>query len=149
MGNEEMWIGYWLIKSVRLLNKFHDNKLQKYDLTSSQVAVLQKLWGEDGKTQKKLQENLELTPASVSGILDTLANKGFIFRRQDKIDSRVNRIYLTEEGTKLEKLCYEIINEIEESISEGFSEDEIKIYIAWTKKIHANICKNHGEGCLK
>ncbi|MBU3177912.1 hypothetical protein KPL47_16400 [Clostridium estertheticum] len=48
MGNEEMWIGYWLTKSVRLLNKFHDNKLQKYDLTSSQVAVLQKLWGEDG-----------------------------------------------------------------------------------------------------
>ena len=33
MGNEEMWLGYWLTKSVRLLNKFHDNKLQKYDLT--------------------------------------------------------------------------------------------------------------------
>ena len=104
MGNEEMWLGYWLTKSVRLLNKFHDNKLQKYDLTSSQVAVLQKLWGEDGKTQKQLQENLGLTPASVSGILDTLANKGFIVRKHDEIDSRVNRIYLTLEGAKLEKL---------------------------------------------
>ena len=145
MGNEEMWIGYWLIKSARLLNKFYDNKLQKYDLTSSQVAVLQKLWGEDGKTQKKLQENLELTPASVSWILDTLANKGFILRKQDEIDCRVNRIYLTEEGAKIEKLCYEITNEIEESISEGFSEDEIKIYMAWTKKIHANTCKCMGK----
>ena len=146
MGNEEMWIGYWLAKSVRLLNKLHDNKLQKYDLTSSQVAVLQKLWGEDGKTQKQLQENLELTPASVSGILDTLGSKGFVVRKHDEVDSRVNRIYLTEEGAKLEKLCYEIIDEIEESISEGFSEDEIKIFIAWTKKIHGNICKSDAKG---
>ena len=105
MGKEEMWIGYWLKKSVRLLDKLHDEKLQKYDLTSSQVAVLQKLWGDDGKTQKQLQENLELTPASVSGILDTLANKGFIVRKHDKVDSRVNRIYLTDEGTRSEKLC--------------------------------------------
>lgn len=149
MGKEDMWIGYWLNKSVRLLNKFHDDKLGKYDLTSSQVAVLRKLWGEDGKTQKQLRENLELTPASVSGILDTLANKGFIVRKQDEIDSRVNRIYLTEEGAKLEKLCYEIIEEIEESISEGFSEDEIKIFIAWTRKIRGNISKNDTKGYLK
>ena len=143
MGNEEMWLGYWLTKSVRLLNKFHDNKLQKYDLTSSQVAVLQKLWGEDGKTQKQLQQNLGLTPASVSGTLDTLANKGFIVRKHDDLDSRINRIYLTVEGTKLEKLCYDIINEIEETISEGFSNDEIKIFIEWTKKMHKNILKNN------
>lgn len=149
MGNEEMWLGYWLTKSVRLLNKFHDNKLQKYDLTSSQVAVLQKLWGEDGKTQKQLQENLGLTPASVSGILDTLANKGFIVRKHDEIDSRVNRIYLTLEGAKLEKLCHDIINEIEKTISEGFTCDEIKIFIAWTKKIHKNICKNDIKSTLK
>lgn len=141
MGIEEMWIGYWLKKSVRLLNKLHDNKLQKYDLTSSQVAVLQKLWGEDGKTQKQLQENLELTPASVSGILDTIANKGFIVRKHDKIDCRINRIYLTDEGVKLEKLCYRIIDEIEEQISEGLTQDEIKIYISWTKRIHKNICR--------
>jgi len=142
MGKEEMWIGYWLKKSVRLLDKLHDEKLQKYDLTSSQVAVLQKLWGDDGKTQKQLQENLELTPASVSGILDTLANKGFIVRKHDKVDSRVNRIYLTDEGTRSEKLCYEMIDEIEETISDGFSEDEVKIFIAWTRKIHNNISKS-------
>jgi DNA-binding MarR family transcriptional regulator len=134
-------MGYWLKKSARMLDKFHDAKLQKQGLTFSQTAVLRELWIQDGKTQKQLQGNLELTPATISGVLDTLENKAFIVRKQDEIDSRVNRIYLTQEGAKLEKVCCQIIDEMEQSIAEGFSEDEVKIFIAWAKKIQQNICK--------
>ncbi len=138
-NNSEKWMGYWLRKVVRNMNNLHDQKLQQYDLTSSQVSVLCQLWNKDGLTQKEIQENLNLRPASVSGLVDTLSNKGFIVRKHDGEDARLKRLYLTEEGTSVKDLSIEIIKELENTITKGFSEDEKVIFICWMKKLYNNL----------
>lgn len=138
-NNSEKWMGYWIRKVVRKMNTLHDQKLQQYDLTSSQVSVLCQLWNKDGLTQKEIQEKLNLRPASVSGLVDTLSNKGFIVRKHDGEDARLKRLYLTEEGTRVKDLSIEIIKEIEDTITEGFSDDEKVIFICWMKKLYNNL----------
>lgn len=135
----EDWLGYWINKVERAINNIHDKKLQQYDLTVSQVSVLCQLWSKDGLTQKEIQENLNLRPASVSGLVDVLLRKGFIDRKQDDQDARFKRLYLTEEGRRLKKLSLEVIEEIEDIISQGFSEEEKVIFILWMRRLYNNL----------
>lgn len=138
-NNPELRYGYWIRKVVRDMTNIHDEKLMKYDLTSSQVSVLCQLWHKDGLTQKEIQESLNLKAASVSGLVDTLTSKGVIVRTQDPEDARVKRLYLTEKGENLRHLSFEAIKEIESILTHGFSEDEKLIFISWMKKIYNNI----------
>ncbi|GIM29498.1 MarR family transcriptional regulator [Clostridium polyendosporum] len=135
----EDWIGCWINKVERAINNIHDKKLQQYDLTVSQVLVLHQLWNKDGLTQKEIQKNLNLRPASVSGLVDMLLRKGFIDRKQDDQDARFKRLYLTEEGRRLKDLSLEVIKEIEHIISQGFSEEEKVIFILWMRKLYNNL----------
>lgn len=135
----DQWIGTWIKKISRAMNCVHDQKLEKYGLTLSQVAVLIQLWKKDGITQKDVQENLDLRPASVTGLVDVLTEKGFIVRRQDEEDGRLKRLYLTDAGRKLEDLSTNIIEEIEEAMTQGFSVDEKVIFLSWLKKVYDNL----------
>lgn len=137
--NPELHYGHWIRKIIRKINSIYDHRLQQYDLTGSQLSVLFQLWKKDGLTQKDIQENLNIRPASVSGLVDTLSSKGFIVRKQDDEDARIKRLYLTEEGIKLNDLCIEIIEEIEVTITQGFSEDEKIILMSWLKKLYGNL----------
>jgi MarR family transcriptional regulator, organic hydroperoxide resistance regulator len=137
--NPEQHYGHWIRKIIRRINNIYDKKLQRYDLTGSQISVLFQLWEKDGLTQKEIQENLHIRPASVSGLVDTLSGKKFIVRKQDDEDARIKRLYLTEEGIKLRSLCIDIIKEIEVTITQGFSEDEKVILMSWMKKLYKNL----------
>lgn len=135
----EDWLGYWIKKVERAMNNIHDKKLNQYDLTSSQVLILSQLWKKDGLTQKEIQENLNLKPASVSGLVDILLKKGFIDRKHDEEDARFKRLYLTEEGRKLKGVSLEVLKEVEHIISKDFSKEEELILICWMKKLYNNL----------
>lgn len=135
----EDWIGYWIKNIEKAINNVYDKKLQQYDLTVSQALVLCQLWNKDGLTQKEIQQNLNLKPASVSGLVDILFKKGFIDRKQDDKDARFKRLYLTDEGHRLENLSLQVLKEIESIISQGFSEEEKIILISWMKKLYTNL----------
>lgn len=139
IDNPEQHYGYWIRKVVRAMNNLFDEKLLKYDLTSSQFSVLCQLWHKNGLTQKDIQEHLNLRAASVSGLVDTLSSKGLILRSQDSEDARVKRLYLTEKGLGLKNISSEIIKEIEAILAQGFSDDERIIFTSWMKKIYSNI----------
>lgn len=132
-------LGYWINKIERTMKNIHDRKLIKYDLTLSQTTILHQLWHKEGLTQKEIQENLSLRGASVSGMVETLLNKGLIERKQDLEDGRYKRLYLTEDGRRLEKRSMEVIREVEGYLIKGFTEDEKLIFASWLKKLYMNI----------
>jgi len=135
----DKYMGYWINKVGRTIKTIHDKKFEKYGITLSQGAILHQFWHKDGLTQKEIQENLNLRGASVSGLVDILFKKGLISRRQDEEDARYKRLYLTEEGHKLGVLCAGVIKEVEDEISQGFSEEEKLIFVSWLKKLYSNL----------
>ena len=72
-----------------------------HGLTVPQFDVLATLWHGEGITQQELAERLLVTKGNVVGLIDRVGAAGWVERRPDPEDRRVNRLYLTADGKKL------------------------------------------------
>ncbi|WP_086348121.1 MarR family winged helix-turn-helix transcriptional regulator [Candidatus Enterococcus clewellii] len=64
----------------------------------TQQLVLDLLLEEDGMTQGVLAELLDIRPSSLTEILNKLAQRGEIERREDPNDKRIKQVFITEKG---------------------------------------------------
>ncbi len=85
---------------------------------------LHHLWEQEGLTQSQLVENLCVQPATVSKMLDRMEKGGLVIRRPDVEDSRVSRVFLTEEGRKLQNAVGRVWEQQEQRITAGLSMEE-------------------------
>lgn len=77
---------------------------QQYDITPVQSHALLFLAHEGAIrdiTQRDLEHELRLKPSTVTGIVDRLAEKGYLVRRPSERDGRCRLLSLTEEGLRL------------------------------------------------
>lgn len=75
--------------------------LGAYGLSVAQFDVLATLLHGEGITQQELSERLLVTKGNVVGLVDRVSAAGWIERRPDPDDRRVNRLYLTDAGRAL------------------------------------------------
>lgn len=132
-------LGYWIKRTCRNITNIHDQKLTKLNLTASQVGVLAQLWQTDQLPQKEIQQNLDIRPATLTSLVDTLVVKGYVVRESDQEDARVKRIFLTEEGRALEQSCLAIHKEMEDLLREWFTSEEVSLFLSWMKRMHQNL----------
>ena len=78
-----------------LLNKTQNSvlihfrsKLNEYNVTPVQYAVLKCLWDEDMLSPKQISQEISLDASTVTGILDRLENKNLIRRTPSSTDRR-------------------------------------------------------------
>jgi DNA-binding MarR family transcriptional regulator len=98
----------WEVKVVVALLDFQSRlerclsgRLSAQGMTLAQYDVLMTLCHGDGITQQELAERLLVTKANVVGLIDRVSAAGWVERRPDPEDRRVNRLYLTDAGRKL------------------------------------------------
>ena len=120
----------WEVKVVVALFQFQ-NRLERrlaevlgpLGLTLPQFDVLMTLCHGDGITQQELAEWLLVTKANVVGLIDRVGAAGWVERRPDAEDRRVNRLFLTDAGCKLAAEAqpgqYAIVREIFGRLDEG------------------------------
>ncbi|WP_374764713.1 MarR family winged helix-turn-helix transcriptional regulator [Yunchengibacter salinarum] len=70
-------------------------------LTASQYLVLQLLQREPGVTNRRLSEDVSLSQATVTSLLEKLSARGLIRRERGKTDLRRLEVYLTDDGSAL------------------------------------------------
>jgi DNA-binding MarR family transcriptional regulator len=92
-------------------------------------------------SQKMIAEKLDVTPAAVTGILKRLENDGYISRTLGN-DNRFNEIKITEKGRATVKFSREMFESADKSLFDGFSEEELDMYITCLEKIKKNL-KDH------
>lgn len=73
-------------------------QLRPYGLTNMQHLVLEGLWYQEGMTASQLGKLLILDKATLSGVLERMADTGWIIKIQDTKDGRVQRIYPSEKA---------------------------------------------------
>jgi len=78
--------------------------------------------------QKDIEAEFSINRATASKMLSLMENKKLIKRINDSSDSRLKHIVLESRGMELQKLCCYIRAEIESMLTEGFSEEEIKVF---------------------
>jgi DNA-binding MarR family transcriptional regulator len=117
-------IVYLLAKAYQRAHAFAKKRLAAYGITPIQQLVLAGLCREEGISAGDLGKRLTLDPATLSGILDRLAERGWIDKQADPGDKRILRIYLTDEARKLEPKLMEERDRANEEILRNLSFEE-------------------------
>lgn len=81
-------LGYLLNTSARLIKRNLDIQLKKYEITSSQWAVLKLLSTEDNLSQAEIAEKTNTDRATCGAIIDKLISKKLIRKELSNNDRR-------------------------------------------------------------
>jgi DNA-binding MarR family transcriptional regulator len=87
---------FLLAKAYQRASATFKKELQEYGLTPVQNLVIQALHEEEGLSAGELGKRLLLDNATLSGILDRLADNGWISKEWDDTDKRFLKIKLTQ-----------------------------------------------------
>ena len=97
-SDDERHIGFLISDVARLMRTAFDRRVRKLGLTRSQWLVINRLYRRPGATQSELAEMLEVEKATAGRMVDRMEKKGWVVRRADAGDRRVNRLHLTQEA---------------------------------------------------
>jgi DNA-binding MarR family transcriptional regulator len=90
-------LGFLVHDVARLMRVAYDRRAKALGLTRSQWWVLNNLYFNDGITQSKLADLLDIEKPTLGRLLDRLEVKGWIARQADRHDRRAKRVHLTGE----------------------------------------------------
>lgn len=96
--SEERYLGFLISDAARLQRTVFDRRVRKLGFTRSQWLVLRRLGHQPGASQSELAEVMEVEKATAGRMIDKLEENGWLERRADESDRRINRIYMTVRG---------------------------------------------------
>lgn len=121
---------------TRFLNQHF--KAAGIDITKEQWTVLAVLWQQDGISQQAIADETGRDKPSTTRLLDNLEKLGYIERRPDHTDRRINNIHLTRAGINSEKRIMKAVEETFALLSAGISDKEQETI----RKVFNTIYKN-------
>lgn len=116
--------------------------LTEIGLYAGQEMFLWHLWRQDGLTQSQMVERMCVQPPTVSKMLDRLERTGLVERRPDSEDSRISRVYLTEQGHRSQRAVRDIWTDLEQRITEGLNVEERIVLRRLLLHVHGNLTRN-------
>ncbi len=119
-----------------LLQSFRNNNIP---LTREQWSILAVLWKQDGCSQQTLANETYRDKPSITRLLDKMEKDDLVLRKADKEDRRLNLIFLTPKGKSLEDKAFEIVNDIEATVTKGLSPEQVANLKETIKVILSNI----------
>lgn len=111
--------------------RYLNQVLKPYSLTSGEVGFLMSLYQAEGQTQEELSTALVIDKAATARALKVLIDKGFVTRTQDERDKRCNRIHLTEHAKALEAELTNRVRRWNQNLTERLG-----------KELYEQICAN-------
>lgn len=110
-----------------LLHRFISQNFKRdgIELTREQWSVLAVLWKNDGCSQQVIADETSRDKPSVTRLIDNLVKEGYVERRNDEKDRRLNLIFLTEKGKEIEASVLDSVNETIGIATKGLSEEQI------------------------
>ena len=130
-------IAIWL-KFVNLeCDKLSTTVLEPYDLTLTQYKILKFLLLRPIGTvrQVDIEQYFYIRNPTVTRVLQNLEKKGLIERECNPDDNRSKIISLTEKAKSMEKLLYQLGDELEEKLTSNLTLEDKKELLRLLKKI--------------
>jgi len=99
-------------------------QLKPFGLTNMQHLVLEGLWYEKGITAAELGKLLILDKATLSGVLDRMVEGGWLLKKQDPEDKRVNRLFPSDKASRMKSELIELRKIANKKLLTGFNPEE-------------------------
>jgi DNA-binding MarR family transcriptional regulator len=130
---------FTLAELNRLLRAYADKEAALFGITRAQWAVLARVERSEGMKQTELAELMEMQPISLTRLIDKLCEQGWIERRGDVADRRVNRLYLRKPGRQLLGKLSGLRSELTATALDGIHPADAHRLLAQLEQIKENV----------
>ncbi|MCA0972812.1 MarR family transcriptional regulator [Halobacillus litoralis] len=131
--------GYNIHVVSHFLQNIYNERLGEHGLTHAQSKVIFFLAKYGEQSQTELQNRLFIRPSSMNGIIESLLKHDRITKKASEKDKRTKLIALTDAGLDLKESITEIIETIEEQLTDGITEEEQKTVVSIMKRMQENM----------
>src|ERR1700749_3129558 len=138
-GSVDMHLLFTLGEVQRLVRAYAEKQAASYGITRAQWAVLAKVERAEGMKQTELAEQMEMQPITLTRLIDRLCDNGWIERRSDDTDRRVNRLYLRKAAPPLLGKLSGLRSELTAAALEGISPSDAHRLLAQLEEIKENV----------
>lgn len=129
---------------ARLLRWEFERRAQAVGLTRSQWSVIVLLLREDGAHQRDLAGMSDVTPISMSGLLQRLERDSWVVRTNDPADRRAKRIFLTAKIKPVLEEILMVVKEVRATALNGLSDVERAQLISLMLRVRHNMSSIDG-----
>ena len=150
MPNTEEHVGVMISDIARLMRTVFDRRVRGLGLTRAQWLVLTRLHRRPGASQSELADMMEVEKASAGRMIDRLETKGWVERRSQQGDRRVNRIYLTPEAERVHKRIWRIAEvTVDEALASLSGQEATQLIKLLTRVKGSVVAMVDGNGAAK
>ena len=151
MENDKFEIYKSTLRKMMHIGRLHravfERNISKMGIHHSQHHLLMYIsYVGETKSQKEIADKFGVTPAAIARSLKTLESEGYITRTNIADDNRFNRISITENGKEIVAQSHIMFKETDESIFEGFSDEEINKFNEYLDRLQSKLLEK-SEGC--
>lgn len=125
---------------ARLFKKNFDRRVRSLGLTRSQWLAVATLRRHPGISQSQLADKLDVEPITAARTIDRLQKSGWIERRPDEKDRRINRIYLTSRVKDVVARMRTLALQTRNDALSGVEQKDHEMILRILKQIKTNLC---------
>ncbi|WP_011581256.1 MULTISPECIES: MarR family winged helix-turn-helix transcriptional regulator [Chelativorans] len=123
----------------RLMRKRFEGRDNEHGLSAAQWRLLAWTMKEDGATQARLAELLEIEPISVSRLIDRMEEGGWVERRQGLEDRRIRMVFATPKAREAHKGIKKLVQQVFEEALTGLDEEARAALVSALETIAENL----------
>jgi len=119
---------YHLRSNWLSISKLYNELAKQYDGTLAMAFVLLAIEEKTGTPVTKIAPRIGMEPNSLSRLLNSLENRGAIFRQNDTVDQRKVYVYLTDLGREYRNIALQTVYEVESEIARNLTDEQRKVF---------------------
>ncbi len=137
--DDEHYIGYTMTDVARLLRTVFERRVRAAGLTRAQWVIIARLHRRPGLSQSEVADLLEIEKATAGRLIDRMEGKGWIERRADPLDRRVNRLHLTNEAKRIHALIWPIAEATVDAALDDLNASERKVFSGLMQRVKSRL----------
>lgn len=139
-----------VLAQVTHLSSCHAKEMfGKYDLKPGHAGILIVLNQEGELSQRELAKKMNLTPPTITSVIQKMEKLEYIRRKPDEKDQRVLRLCVTEKGKAfIDDIC-RVGKQIEEMVFRGMSMEETLLLKRLLVQVRDNLMEGQDPSALR
>ena len=128
-----------IVKTEVLFHRLLERQVSHTGVFPSQHRLLMELDRNPACAQMELAEKFGVSAAAITVSLKKLEKGGYIRRKADREDGRVNHVEITPEGKAVVGQSLRLFEEADELLFAGFGDDEVEALVALLSRAKENL----------
>ncbi|NEZ46933.1 winged helix-turn-helix transcriptional regulator [Clostridium niameyense] len=138
MEKKSKCAGKYISILYRSGSAYINKRLSEYNIGSGQYIFLLYLFLNNGKTQEEISRDLYIDKGTTARAIKKLEKEGYILKKVDEVDKRMQHIYITEKTIDIKMDIYKILQDWNNIIYGNLKKEEKELFLNLLEKVVCN-----------